>query len=221
MPKPKERRNGRPTVQCPGSVIETLLAEAYEPTTALYRYYEWATRVIPSVGGWQEQLGKFLGSTMDEVRLRRAQDLAKTSLRIHDIHDADHFREGVLRREASGDIAYERQRDHSAHTVYNWLIGWYFYQHVPAIRKALEQAGNVRAISGWDVATFGGLWQICSVLHDVGYLFEGSLSALDPAPIAKQPQIGLGVLKDYFHHRLWLDFGWNWDSCPIPIASAP
>ena len=144
---------------------------------------------------------------MDEVRLQSAEAFAETTLRVHDFDDAAHFRLGVLRREASGDIAYSRQRDHSAHTVNNWLLGWYLYGHVPRLVAALRQAQEARGMWQAALAGFGQTWQCASLLHDIGYIFDGSVGALDPASIARQPLIGLGVVKDYFHHRFWVELG--------------
>src|SRR5262245_28577703 len=65
---------------------------------------------------WKETLLEFLASTMDEIRLRHAGAACRQALRRFDVEDADYFRLAVLRRETSRDIAFPKQRDHSAHT---------------------------------------------------------------------------------------------------------
>ena len=62
------------------------------------------------------QLEKCLFATLDEVRLYAADKYAKGVLRLTDLEDAAHFRQGVLRRESSRDVSYDKQRDHAAHT---------------------------------------------------------------------------------------------------------
>jgi hypothetical protein len=44
-----------------------------------------------------------------------------------DIEEAAYFWQAVLRREITGNVTYSRQRDHFAHTLYNYLMGWYFF----------------------------------------------------------------------------------------------
>lgn len=104
-------------------------------------------------------------------------------LRIIDLADADHFRQGLLRREITGNMAYQRQRDHSAHTLNNYILGWYFFSNSIEVKKAISEHFAMRGIVGEERARegFGNLWPFVSLLHDLGYLFEGSINALDNA----------------------------------------
>src|SRR6266481_4639429 len=86
----------------------------------------------------REHMRKFLFSTMDEVRLRYARTCTKEILKTTDLEDADHFRQGLLRREISRDVAYAKQRDHSAHTLHNYLMGWYLFENCPLIRTKID-----------------------------------------------------------------------------------
>lgn len=99
---------------------DALFALANDPHSALAKYYE---KTNPN---WAEILQKFLRSSMDEVRLKHARRFSQVTMEIYDVADADHFRQGLLRREAGQSMAYPAQRDHSAHTVNNWLLGWFF-----------------------------------------------------------------------------------------------
>src|ERR1700730_1626740 len=74
-------------------------------------------------------LERFLTATMDEVRLTTSNRAVLEVLKTIGLADFAQFREAVLRRELSGTIAYEKQRDHSSHTLYNYLLGWYFFAH--------------------------------------------------------------------------------------------
>src|SRR5687768_2176462 len=84
------------------------------------------------------KIAEFLDSRMDEIRLFKAGGLVLEILKETDYDDMEFFREGVLKRESSGAISYQGQRDHSAHTLYNWLLGWYIYEHHPEVKKQMS-----------------------------------------------------------------------------------
>jgi hypothetical protein len=153
-----------------------------------------------------EHIKKFLFATMDEVRLRYAASCTKSILKSSDIEDADHFRQGLLRREVTKDIAYNKQRDHSAHTLYNYLMGWYIAKNCPLIENKIKEQFKKR---NWDEAGiyFINVWPFASLLHDVGYLFEGGLNPLSTDIQSKQVNIGAEVANDYFSHRFWIESG--------------
>lgn len=154
----------------------------------------------------EAHLQRFLSASMDEVRLRHAAAYTKLVLRCTDMDDADHFREGLLRREVSADIGYPRQRDHSGHTLYNYLLGWYFYSNSRLISESIDADTALRGY-GAGPLVFRSLWPFASLLHDIGYLFEGSLEPL--ATAIQQQQVGAGaeVAQDYFAHRFWMQCG--------------
>lgn len=156
-------------------------------------------------------LQKFLQATMDEVRLFWADDYAQTILKLRDIDDASHFRHGVMRREVGGDVAYDKQRDHSAHTLNNYLLGWYVFDRVAPFqeefRRHLLRRGNPSpSDSESSIArAFSNVWQWASLLHDVGYLFEGGLEALETGVQDERIRRGVEVARDYFEHRFWME----------------
>lgn len=152
---------------------------------------------------------RMLRATLDEVRLHHADRFAKSVLRHHDIDDAAHFRHSVLRRELTAEVAYDGQRDHSAHTVTLYLLGWYIYLHSERFRltfaehaKRRERPGAPFKPGGID-KYFRNVWMWASLLHDVGYLFEGGLSALSSDLQADHVARGVRHVQDYFDHRLW------------------
>ena len=160
-------------------------------------------------GGYADirvHLTKFLRSTMDQVRVNRALACTERILVIADLLDFEMFREGVWKREATGVINYHSQRDHTAHTLNNWLLGWYVFSKVDAIRSALEGAIVHRK---WNVELFsleeyfGHIWQFTSLLHDIGYLFEGAVSRMDTGYQSSQATIGLRAIDEYFHVEFW------------------
>src|SRR5438067_4563195 len=120
-----------------------------------------------------------LVSQTDEDRAYFAESLSDTILRITDLKDAIWFRKGVLRKETLGLTNSARHRDHSVHTLHNYLLGWYFFVHGKTIRDEFTSAFKGRGFSytnayGFSLA-FGELWCFASLLHDVGYLFEGQV----------------------------------------------
>jgi len=116
---------------------------------------------------------------MDEVRITTSNRAALEVLKTIGLGDFALFREAVLRRELTGEIAYVNQRDHSSHTLYNYLLGWYFFIQSGRLKKALAEEFNKRGVPDstfpfTDYSTyFGCIWQYVSLLHDIGYMFEG------------------------------------------------
>ncbi|MCX6828709.1 MAG: hypothetical protein NT002_05440 [candidate division Zixibacteria bacterium] len=147
---------------------------------------------------------------MDEVRQYKATDFAREILQIIDLEDCDYLRTGVIKREIGGMIAYPRQRDHGSHTLYNWLLGWYFYTHSSEIRGEIRNAIELRKWKSSIISSdifFGHVWQYVSLLHDVGYIFEGSLSAMNPAVYNEQVGLGIEIVADYLNSRFWYGSG--------------
>lgn len=149
-----------------------------------------------------QALRNFLSSTMDEVRLRHAEDYAESVLRVTCMQDASFFRKSLLRREASGEFSYPKQRDHAAHTLYNYIIGWYIYSNSPLVGDEVARHMKARGHSG-DATDFGNTWPFLSLLHDVGYLFEGALAPLSTSVHSDHTNIGVDIANEYFHSEFW------------------
>lgn len=157
---------------------------------------------------WRTLLGDFLGATMDEVRSRVATEFARATLKLQSVDEAMFFRENVLRREARSEIGYAKQRDHSAHTVNNWLLGWLLYANSDSLREALHAAIESRMLTDFHPRrVFGDVWQYASVLHDVGYLFEGSIAGMSWDVHHDSARRGASVVNDFFGHRIWTLWG--------------
>ncbi|HUU91590.1 MAG TPA: hypothetical protein VM238_10300 [Phycisphaerae bacterium] len=184
------------------AVTQEIADHVQDPSTPFGIYHSGAkVDVMPS-------LSCFLRSSMDEVRLRYAAECSRKTLAIIDMDDADYFRRGLLRREVSGMIDYAHQRDHSAHTLYNYLLGWYVYAFSERIREALKKHFVFRGWTGGP-KDFGDLWPFASLTHDVGYLFEGALSPLTVGGKHTHMQMALDVVRDYFTHDLWAACGFH------------
>jgi hypothetical protein len=155
---------------------------------------------------FSELAKRFLRSTMDQVRVNAALECTRSILKVSDLDDLEMFREGVWKREAGGVIKFPGQRDHTAHTLNNWLLGWYLYDGLPAIREAMDAAINRRKWARADFSAemfFGHAWLFASLLHDIGYLFEGALDAIAPGYQNDHAAIGLRTANEYFQFSFW------------------
>ncbi|WP_042876575.1 hypothetical protein [Cupriavidus necator] len=193
------------------NAIEELKKFVRRKNTAFSKYV--ALDIEKSGPTIQDELVHFLSTTMDQVRVNKALDCTRRVLAIADLEDFEMFREGVWKREATRGMAYDKQRDHTAHTLNNWLLGWYFYSHSDRIYSAINTAIERR---DWNPSAshkfsfdqyFGHTWQYTSLLHDIGYLFEGSITSMDTGNQSKQAEIGLRTADEYFTMAFWKQTG--------------
>lgn len=167
---------------------------------------------LTRVEGFETKVRSFLDSRMDEIRLLKANELCKEILSATDLDDLEIFRDVVRKREGGRAITYPGQRDHSAHTLYNWLLGWYFFDKSNVIQEQFESHLVKR---GWKLETFGNarffsdVWHFVSILHDVGYIFEGSLPSFEMDTVSKHVNYGIKTSKDYFESRFWIECGFS------------
>lgn len=161
-------------------------------------------------------LESFLLSTLDEVRHRKADEWAHYALSVADHQDLMYFRKQVGRRELSGTIDYEKQRDHSAHTTNNYLLGWYLFDKYDKIRVPMRRAIRRRLPHANDREAnefFGHAWHYVSLLHDIGYTCEGTIPALSFEGTTRPIALGASAIHDYFNYRFW--FGLDLDTQEI------
>jgi hypothetical protein len=96
----------------------------------------------------EENLADFFDAVLDEVRLKKANAFAEYALYISDNDDLAYFRNTVAKREIVADIDYNKQRDHAVHTLYNYLLGWYIFEHSSQL-----QAAFISYFEGLDILT--------------------------------------------------------------------
>jgi hypothetical protein len=87
-----------------------------------------------------EVISDLFNSRSDVRRLERAQKAAEYILHIYDFGDILKLREIVATQELRRLIAYDKQTDHTAHTVYLYILGIWFFDHIPAISSAVSKA---------------------------------------------------------------------------------
>ena len=105
-----------------------------------------------------------------------------------------------------------KQRDHTAHTVNNWLLGWLLFENVPLLKSSIFKGIEVRGFElgkyGYkDSELFGDIWMDVSLLHDIGYMFEGSIQIANMAKNHEYIDFALNLIHDYFQHRFWKEVG--------------
>jgi hypothetical protein len=125
-----------------------------------------------------EAVRRFYSCSLDEARLRRAHELAQCILEINQDGGANRLRLAVQRRELGQTTHHPGQRDHLTHTISSYLLGWRIYDASKTYRDALDNALKPRLVEGPDYPrqrAFRSLWSPASLLHDVGYIFEGGL----------------------------------------------
>ena len=89
--------------------------------------------------------GRFISTRTDVRRLVNAQEVAKEILRRNDLVDLIAIRDIVAKQELRRLIRYEKQQDHTVHTIYLFLLGLWFYDHIPSIREAIyKEALKIR-----------------------------------------------------------------------------
>jgi hypothetical protein len=175
------------------------------------------------------------------VRLKEANKFATFALKISDNGLLAYFREAASKREFAADIDYNKQRDHATHTLYNYILGWYFFDRSEVFSKAFKEHlrqkherldrkddcfkltsdeksfyitddqnshgpyGDIGKNEELIVLAneFGDVWSITSLLHDIGYILEGTISSASIEVENVRVSRGSKLIHDYFNHRFW------------------
>ncbi len=162
-----------------------------------------------------DNLSRFLSCTMDEARSRAATDFATNTLSLQLLDETTVFRELVMRREVGGDTEFSGQRDHSAHTVNNWLLGWLIFETSDPFRKSFSRAVDARRLrtaktpdeSAALEHVFGDVWMFASLLHDIGYLFEGAIGPTSWQSHHEMARRAISVVRGHQQHQVWSAWG--------------
>ena len=142
----------------------------------------------------------------DQDRLHFAEQYATLVLGVTDLSDAKWFRRGVWVKETVPTTKYVEQRDHSVHTLHNYLLGWYFLVNSSLVRRQFQRAFAARGMrtnAGSLIAQFGEVWCFASLLHDIGYLFEGMLPKESMALVDEGVRDGAKWANEYFQEVFW------------------
>lgn len=116
----------------------------------------------------------FLEARTDARRLIYSQKVAETLLKTHYLQEMTKLRRKVADFELQRIMEYKKQRDHTAHTLYLFLLGIWLYDSVPIVRDSYN--ANTIEILPWSrrkpEAKFLFQWLYASILHDLGYVFS-------------------------------------------------
>ncbi|OPA78621.1 hypothetical protein BVG16_12205 [Paenibacillus selenitireducens] len=119
------------------------------------------------IPGFAAILSDFFASRSDIERIQKAEHLSECILSLTDFGDMIPLRSEVATLEIKRMIAYKKQTDHTAHTLYLYILGVWVYDNITEIRDALD----ARIHSSKPMKLFLFQWTFASLLHDVGYLF--------------------------------------------------
>ncbi|MFL0198113.1 hypothetical protein ACJDU8_21475 [Clostridium sp. WILCCON 0269] len=120
--------------------------------------------VIPSL---TEDVEKLFSTRSDINRIKVAELLSEKILSLTDFSDLIPLRDEVATLEIKRLINYRKQTDHTAHTVYLFLLGIWVYDNNHQLRKMVDDSIK----SNKTAKMFIFQWIFASLLHDVGYLF--------------------------------------------------
>ena len=122
---------------------------------------------------YKDAIESFLSATTDSVRLIRASKASSAILGEFDMEELEQLRATVQASELLRVIPYSRQTDHSAHTLYLFLLGIYlFFACAPlhaGIATFLKETKDPARL----ISRFLFQWAFVSLLHDIGYVFQG------------------------------------------------
>jgi hypothetical protein len=121
----------------------------------------------------REPVTDFLEATTDSVRLVRASHASRAILREYDLSELEDLRSNIQVSELLRVIPYALQTDHSAHTLYLFLLGIYLFFYCSPIREGLAQFLKEPDKSAKLLTRFLFQWVFASLLHDIGYIFQG------------------------------------------------
>lgn len=120
------------------------------------------------IPGLARDLKDFFYSRSDIQRIQKAEFIAEKMLRLTDFSEFVSIRSAVATIEIQRRISYKKQSDHTAHTVYLFLLGVWVYDNLPSLKERINKFIN----SSNPIHMFLFQWTYASLLHDVGYLFS-------------------------------------------------
>lgn len=119
------------------------------------------------IPGLVHMLEEFFMCRSDIKRIQYSERLCEYILRLTDFSDIIPLRSEVATLEIKRMIKYKKQSDHTAHTLYLFLLGIWVYDNVPKLNRSINDFIDSKK----PVKMFIFQWIYASLLHDVGYLF--------------------------------------------------
>ena len=145
-------------------INETLARHLATGAGAAYLLRDRAQKDLP------EAVAELFAARTDVRRLERAQRVARKILHVNDFADIMELRDIVAQQELRRLIDYAKQKDHTAHTTYLYLLGIWFFDHVTDVHDAIVKASGAtteESACQW----FLFQWLFASLVHDIVYAF--------------------------------------------------
>ena len=120
------------------------------------------------IAGIVERAGSFFSARSDIQRIQKAEELAELILYPTGFSTLIRLRSEVATLEINRILSYEKQKDHTAHTVYLFLLGIWMYDTVPDLKKKIDK--KINSINPEKMFLFQLIF--ASLLHDIGYLIH-------------------------------------------------
>src|SRR5438128_2685835 len=100
---------------------------------------EWADGSMQFLKSQQKSIDSFLAATTDSVRLVRASKVSRQVLAHYNMAELEDLRAEIQASELLRVIPYSQQTDHSAHTLYLYLLGLHLFFESQALRKEIAK----------------------------------------------------------------------------------
>lgn len=110
---------------------------------------------------------QFFEARSDVRRLQAAEKLATLILNIYDFGEIQVLRKKVATLELKRLVDYKKQTDHTAHTVYMFLLGIWIFDCSEVIKNGFVHYESEENETKYFILQ----WVIASLLHDIGYVF--------------------------------------------------
>jgi len=120
--------------------------------------------------GFSTKLELFLNSTTDAQRLVTAEETSRIVLERNDLDDLAELRQEVRTLELMRKIAYFFQTDHSAHSLYVYILGIWLLGNSIELDNIVS--GFFPGVQKQRMREILFPWVYASLLHDIGYIFS-------------------------------------------------
>jgi len=122
------------------------------------------------IPGFVHKLRSFMKARTDIRRLQEGEKVAQLILATMYFRNIMELRSQVATYELMHMIRYKNQYDHTAHTLYLFLLGVWIYDSLPNVKAAINN--SIDEVPRLKVKRFLFQWTYASLLHDVGYIFD-------------------------------------------------